>query len=64
VVPDLVAFPYSPSKGVTVTILAATTAGWSAQAAAPGLTAQTCSIFYGSVPPVPPATVDGAVACT
>ena len=39
-------------------------AGWSATAAAPGLTTQTCAIFYGTTPPIPPATVDAAVACT
>jgi prepilin-type N-terminal cleavage/methylation domain-containing protein len=64
VIPDLVAFPYRPSQGVTVTIVSATPAGWSAQAAAPGLTSQTCAIFYGFAPPIPPATIDAAVACT
>ena len=64
VIPDLVAFPYRPSQGVTVTIVSATPAGWSAMASAPGLTAQTCAIFYGFAPPIPPAVVDAAVACT
>ena len=63
VVPDP-AFNYRPSNGVTVTIVSATAAGWSAQAVAPGFTAQTCVIFYGAAPPIPPATVDAAVACT
>ena len=34
------------------------------QATAPGLTAQTCSIFYGTAPAIPPAKADAAVACT
>jgi prepilin-type N-terminal cleavage/methylation domain-containing protein len=63
-IPDLVNFQYSPSQGVTITVVAATSAGWSATAAAPGLSPQTCAIFYGTIPPVPPATSDAAVACT
>ncbi|HEU5305048.1 MAG TPA: prepilin-type N-terminal cleavage/methylation domain-containing protein [Gemmatimonadales bacterium] len=58
------AFMFSPTLGITITVVNATDAGWSAQAAAPGLTAQTCVIFYGTTPPIPPATADGAVACT
>ncbi len=64
VIPDLPNFAYQPSQGVTVTIVDATPAGWSANATAPGLTAQTCAIFYGTVPAIPPAKVDAAVACT
>ena len=63
VVPDP-AFNFRPSNSVTITIVSATAAGWSAQAAAPGLTGQTCVIYYGAAPPIPPATVDAAVACT
>ena len=63
VIPDL-AFAYRPSQSVTVTVVTATASGWSAQASAPGRTAQTCVIYYGDAVPLPPATVDGAVACT
>ena len=63
VIPDLATFAYRPSQSVTVTVVSATASGWSAQASAP-LTAQTCVIYYGDAPPIPPATVDGAVACT
>ncbi|HYC31053.1 MAG TPA: prepilin-type N-terminal cleavage/methylation domain-containing protein [Gemmatimonadales bacterium] len=63
VIPDP-AFNFRPSSGVTVTIVSATAAGWSARATAPGLTAQQCVIFYGAAPPIPPATADAAVACT
>jgi|SRR5688572_6291251 type IV pilus assembly protein PilA len=62
-VPDP-AFPFQPTSGMTITIVSATPAGWSARASAPGLTAQQCVIFYGTIAPLPPATVDGAVACT
>jgi prepilin-type N-terminal cleavage/methylation domain-containing protein len=64
VIPDLPNFQYTPSQGVTVTVVSADPSGWSASAAAPGLTAQTCAIFYGTTPPIPPAKVDAAVACT
>jgi prepilin-type N-terminal cleavage/methylation domain-containing protein len=64
VVPDLANFQFSPTQGVTITIAFADPSGWSATAAAPGLTAQTCAIFYGTTPPIPPATVDAAVACS
>jgi type IV pilus assembly protein PilA len=64
VIPDIAAFAYQPSQGVTVTIVSSTPAGWSAQAWAPGLSAQTCVVFYGDAPPIPPAKADAAVACT
>ena len=57
------AFTYRPTLGVTVTIVSANDAGWSATATAPG-TPQTCVIYYGSAPPIPPAVTDGAVACS
>ena len=60
----VVAFGPSANNTVTITVVSATSAGWSAQASAPSRTAQTCVIYYGNAPPIPPATVDGAVACT
>ncbi|MBA3893063.1 MAG: prepilin-type N-terminal cleavage/methylation domain-containing protein [Gemmatimonadales bacterium] len=63
VIPDA-AFPYRPTQGITVTVVHADAAGWSARATAPGLTSQTCVIFYGAAPALPPATADAAVACT
>ena len=57
-------FSYRPTEGVTVTMTNASDAGWSAEATA-AATAQTCVIYYGSVPVIPPpATTDGAVACS
>jgi prepilin-type N-terminal cleavage/methylation domain-containing protein len=64
VIPSLATFQYQPTAGVVVTVVSATAAGWSAQASAPTYTAQTCVIFYGTAPAIPPATVDAAVACT
>ncbi|MEP7227394.1 MAG: prepilin-type N-terminal cleavage/methylation domain-containing protein [Gemmatimonadales bacterium] len=62
-IPNTPAFPYRPTAGVTVTMVSATDAGWSANATAPG-TPLTCVIYYGNAPPIPPATTDGAVACS
>ena len=58
------AFDLKPSPAVVLTVVSADAAGWSATASAPSVTTQTCSIFYGSAAPLPPATVDGAVKCT
>jgi type IV pilus assembly protein PilA len=57
------AFGFIPTAGVTVTIVNSTAAGWSAKATAVPLTTSQCFIFYGTTPPVPPATADAAVAC-
>ena len=58
------AFLYQPSSGVTITKVTATDAGWSARATAVPLTTTQCVIFYGTTPPIPPATADAAVACS
>jgi prepilin-type N-terminal cleavage/methylation domain-containing protein len=57
-------FPFTTSSGVTVTVVSATDAGWSARATAVPLTTSQCVIFYGVAPPIPPATADAAVACS
>jgi type IV pilus assembly protein PilA len=57
------AFAFIPTAGVTVTIINSSAAGWSAKATALPLTTTQCFIFYGSTPPVPPASADAAVAC-
>jgi type IV pilus assembly protein PilA len=57
------ALRFRPTAGVTVTMVSANDAGWSAQATAASST-ETCVIFYGTAPAIPPATLDGAVACS
>ena len=52
-----------PSPGVTITVVEASTSGWSAKATHPGSSPLTCAIFYGAATPVAPATVEGTVAC-
>ncbi len=58
------ALQYEPTRGIAITVVSGTASGWSASAAAPGLSPQTCVIFYGAAPAIPPATTDGAVACS
>jgi prepilin-type N-terminal cleavage/methylation domain-containing protein len=53
---------FGRSAGVTVTILTGTASGWGATAYH-NATPVTCAIFYGSVPPVAPATTDGQPVC-
>jgi prepilin-type N-terminal cleavage/methylation domain-containing protein len=55
---------FNVSPGVTVTIVSATDAGWSARATGVPLTTSQCVIFYGMAPAIPPATADAAVACS
>jgi type IV pilus assembly protein PilA len=64
VVPNPGVLDFTPSAGVTITIVNASAAGWSAQATAVPLTTTTCVIYYGTVPPIPPAQADAAVACS
>jgi prepilin-type N-terminal cleavage/methylation domain-containing protein len=64
VIPDLPNYQFQPSQNITITVVSADPAGWSAQATAPGYSTQTCAIFYGTAPAIPPAKVDAAVACT
>jgi type IV pilus assembly protein PilA len=57
------ALNFVPSAGVTLTIINSTPAGWSAKAEGLPVTKTVCYIFYGTTPPVPPASADAAVAC-
>ena len=57
-------FQFNPTAGVSVVIVNSTDAGWSARATAVPLTTSQCVIFYGTTPPIPPATADAAVACS
>jgi prepilin-type N-terminal cleavage/methylation domain-containing protein len=55
---------FQTSPGVTITIVSGDDAGWSARATGVPLTTTQCVIFYGTVPPIPPASADAAVACS
>lgn len=52
------------SPGVIVTIVSATSAGWSAKVTHPQSYPLTCAVFSGKVSsPLAPATVEGLVTC-
>jgi prepilin-type N-terminal cleavage/methylation domain-containing protein len=53
---------YGQSARVTVTVQSATASGWAASAVHNGTTI-TCSVFYGNVTPIAPATTEGSPAC-
>jgi len=57
---------YAPSQGVTVTLRAVTSTGWSADAthAALNAAAQKCAVFYGQAAAVAPAITAGQITCT
>jgi type IV pilus assembly protein PilA len=62
-IPNLAVLPYRPSTGTTVTIVLATAAGWQATASYANTT-RTCAVYYGNIPALAPATVDGEPKCT
>lgn len=53
----------TPSRGVVLTIVAASGTGWSAQAVHPAAVPVTCAVFYGQAAALAPATVEGVIAC-
>jgi prepilin-type N-terminal cleavage/methylation domain-containing protein len=59
----LSAMSYNASPGVTVNINTATASGWSASATNPASYPLTCAIFYGNVPPLSPAAIEGLINC-
>ena len=65
--PDLVALNnFRASSGVTITFGPTVNAqGWGASATHANLPppGKTCALFFGTVPPVAPATTDGHIVC-
>jgi prepilin-type N-terminal cleavage/methylation domain-containing protein len=60
--PGVTTNAYSPSAGVTVTVVLAGT-GWSATSTHAQALGNTCAIFYGTSTAVAPATVEGEPKC-
>ncbi|HEU4642822.1 MAG TPA: prepilin-type N-terminal cleavage/methylation domain-containing protein [Gemmatimonadaceae bacterium] len=60
---DLGALNFNPTAGVTITISEATAGGWGATATRPGASVNSCALFFGSVAPVAPATVEASIVC-
>jgi type IV pilus assembly protein PilA len=59
---SLAALKLNKSPGVSIEIVEATPAGWSAKATH-GSTRVVCALFLGAAAPVSPATSEGAIAC-
>jgi prepilin-type N-terminal cleavage/methylation domain-containing protein len=53
----------TPSRGVVLTIVAATSSGWSAQAVHPAAVPVTCAVYYGRAAALAPAASEGVIAC-
>jgi len=51
------------TTGVTITFGTATAGGWSAKVTHPMAWPIECAIFFGSAPPLAPATSEGLLAC-
>ena len=51
------------SPGVSITVVAADSTGWSATAVHATTNPVTCAVFYGQAAPVAPATQEGQIAC-
>lgn len=60
---DMTKLSFNTSPGVTVTIVEASGAGWSAKSQHPQAYPLTCAIFWGPVTPVAPATQEGLINC-
>lgn len=57
------ALSYNNSPGVVLTIVQATSSGWSARATHPASYPLTCALYQGNVPAATPATVEGLIGC-
>jgi type IV pilus assembly protein PilA len=60
---DVAKLSLRTSPGVVLTIVDATSAGWSAKATHPASFPLTCALFTGSVTALTPATVEGLIGC-
>lgn len=60
---DLAAVAFAGSPEVVLTIAEASVGGWSALATHPAAAPMTCSVYYGTAAPLPPATSEGVVHC-
>ena len=54
---------FDGSEGVIVVIQASPTGGWSATSTHAQGDPGTCALFYGTAPPLAPATSEGVIAC-
>jgi prepilin-type N-terminal cleavage/methylation domain-containing protein len=54
---------FTPSPEMTLTVVEATSTGWSASISHPLAQPKKCSFFLGTAAPVPPATIQGSLGC-
>lgn len=54
---------YRTSPGVVLTVVDATSSGWSARATHPASYPLTCALYAGNVSPLAPATIEGLIGC-
>lgn len=54
---------FNVSPGVVLSVIEATTSGWSARATHPASYPLTCALFQGNVAAATPATVEGLIGC-
>jgi type IV pilus assembly protein PilA len=60
---NITSLAYNQSPGVVLTIVQATSSGWSARATHPASYPLTCALYQGNVPAATPATVEGLIGC-
>ena len=60
---DLDSLNFKPTGELALTVVEATTTGWSATITHPTAIPKTCAFFLGTAAPVSPATDQGSLAC-
>lgn len=60
---NLALLSYRTSPGVVLTVVDATSSGWSAVATHPASYPLTCALYAGNVSALAPATVEGLIGC-
>lgn len=60
---DVSKLSYRNSPGVVLSVVEATSSGWSALGTHPASYPLTCALFNGNVSAVAPATIEGLIAC-
>lgn len=60
---DLDSLNFKPTGELALTVVEATTTGWSATITHPTAIPKTCAFFLGTATPVAPATDQGSLAC-
>jgi len=54
---------FTTTNGVVITIVNVVAGGWSATSTHPLSLPLTCTLYYGTAPRVPPATIEGVIHC-